>query len=126
MYKDRGRIMSYDIYLKDPVTKEVVEVDTPHFMTGGTYVLGGTKALWLNVTYNYSLYFYSTMGQKGIRTIYGMSGAESMPILENAINQLGDDVDPDYWKSTEGNAKRALLQLLAMAKMRPDGIWDGD
>lgn len=47
-------------------------------------------------------------------------------ILENAINQLGDDVDPDYWEPTEGNAKRALLKLLAMAKMRPDGIWDGD
>lgn len=37
-----------------------------------------------------------------------------------------DDVDTDYWKPTEGNAKRALLQLLAMAKIRPDGIWDGD
>lgn len=64
--------------------------------------------------------------KKGIRTIYGMSGAESIPILENAINQLGDDASPDYWEPTEGNAKRALLQLLAMAKMRPDGIWDGD
>lgn len=26
----------------------------------------------------------------------------------------------------EGNAKRALLQLLTMARMRPDGVWDGD
>lgn len=118
--------MSYDIYLKDPVTKEVIEVDTSHFMAGGTYALGGTKELWLNVTYNYANHFYITMGEKGIRTIYGMSGAESIPILENAINQLGDDVDPDYWEPTGGNAKRALLQLLAMAKMRPDGIWDGD
>lgn len=118
--------MSYDIYLKDPVTRDVIEVDTPHQMAGGTYALGGTKELWLNVTYNYANHFYNTMGEKGIRTIYGMSGAESIPILENAINQLGDDVDPDYWKSTEGNAKRALLQLLAMAKIRPDGIWDGD
>lgn len=118
--------MSYDIYLNDPVTKEVTEVDTSHFMAGGTYALGGTKELWLNVTYNYSAHFYNTMGEKGIRTIYGMSGAESIPILENAINQLGDDVAPDYWEPTEGNAKRALLQLLAMAKIRPDGIWDGD
>ncbi len=118
--------MSYDIYLNDPVTKEVTEVDTSHFMAGGTYALGGTKELWLNVTYNYSAHFYNTMGEKGIRTIYGMSGAESIPILENAINQLGDDASPDYWEPTEGNAKRALLQLLAMAKMRPDGIWDGD
>lgn len=118
--------MSYDIYLNDPVTKEVIEVDTSHFMAGGTYALGGTKELWLNVTYNYADHFYNTMGEKGIRTIYGMSGAESIPILENAITQLGDDVASDYWEPTEGNAKRALLQLLAMAKMRPDGIWDGD
>ena len=39
---------------------------------------------------------------------------------------LGDDVDDDYWKPTEGNAKRALYGLLAMAQMRPDGVWGGD
>ena len=32
----------------------------------------------------------------------------------------------DYWHATEGNAKRALYGLLAFAKMRPDGVWDGD
>lgn len=112
--------MSYDIYLKDPVTRDVIEVDIPHQMAGGT------KELWLNVTWNYDRFFCNTIGEKGIRTIYGMSGAESIPILENAINQLGDDATLDYWKPTEGNAKRALLKLLAMAKMTPDGIWDGN
>ena len=62
----------------------------------------------------------------GIRTIYGMTGAESIPVLKAAIAQLGDDVDDDYWKPTEGNAKRALTQLLALATMRPEGIWHGD
>ncbi len=120
--------MSYDISLRDPVTKETLEVDEPHFMTGGTYRLGGTKELWLNVTYNYSDYYYrdGVFGEKGIRTIYGMTGAESIPVLEKAAAALGDDVDPDYWTATEGNAKRPLLQLIAMAKMRPDGVWDGD
>ena len=55
-----------------------------------------------------------------------MTGAESIPILEKAAAALGDDIDPDYWTPTEGNAKRPLLQLIAMARMRPDGIWDGD
>ena len=32
----------------------------------------------------------------------------------------------DYWKATEGNAKRALYGLLTFARLRPDGIWDGD
>lgn len=29
-------------------------------------------------------------------------------------------------EATEGNAKRPLLQLAAMARIRPDGVWDGD
>lgn len=46
---------------------------------------------------------------------------------KKAIAALGDDVDDsDYWHATEGNAKRALYGLLAFAKMRPDGVWDGD
>ena len=120
--------MSYDISLRDPGTKETREVDEPHFMTGGTYQLGGTKELWLNVTYNYSDFYYrdDVFGEKGIRTIYGMTGAESIPVLEKAAAALGDDVDQDYWKATEGNAKRPLFQLIAMARMRPDGVWDGE
>ena len=95
-------------------------------MRGGTYAIGGTRDAWLNVTYNYANHYYRTMGDKGIRAIYGMTGAESIPVLEDAISKLGDDVSSDYWEDTEGNAKKALCQLLALAKMRPDGIWDGD
>ena len=28
--------MSYDIHLNDPVTKQILELDDPHFMRGGT------------------------------------------------------------------------------------------
>lgn len=38
----------------------------------------------------------------------------------------GDNNHCDYWEATEGNAKRPLLQLAAMARIRPDGVWDGD
>ena len=119
--------MSYDIYLTDPVTHERLETDEPHFLTGGTYALGGTRELWLNVTYNYAEHFYRVLDHdKGIRAIYGTTGAESIPVLEAAAARLGDDADPDYWKPTEGNAKQALLKLVALARMRPDGVWDGD
>ena len=120
--------MSYDILLKDPVTMETIKTKEPHFMRGGTYAIGGTTELWLNVTYNYGKIFRrpEVLGEAGIRSIYGMTGAESIPVLQNAIANLGDDTDPDYWKATDGNAKRPLCQLLAMAQMRPDGIWDGD
>ena len=118
--------MSYDISLVDPVTKETLEVEAPHHLRGGNYVFGGTTEAWLNITYNYGPHFRRVLGEKGIRTIYGMTGAESIPVLKNAMDQLGDDVDPDYWTATEGNAKRALAGLLALAQMRPDGVWDGD
>ena len=109
--------MSYDISLRDPITHEEIEVDEPHFMRGGTYQIGGCGQYYRRE---------DVLGEKGIRAIYGMTGAESIPILEKAAAALGDDIDPDYWTPTEGNAKRPLLQLIAMARMRPDGIWDGD
>jgi len=118
--------MSYDIELHDPVDKTIIKFDTPIQMKGGTYEFGGTTEAWLNITWNYGKHYSMLFGKEGIRTIYGMTGADSIPLLEKAASQLGNDVHPDYWKPTEGNAKRPLLQLAAMAKMRPDGIWNGD
>ena len=138
--------MSYDISLCDPVTGEVLELETPHHMRGGTYEMGGTTEAHLNVTYNYAKHYYPRfpvrkvkrqlvadrggweIGEElgGIRSIYGMTGAESIPFLQAVIEKLGDDVADDYWEATEGNAKRALSQLLALAQMRPDGVWMGD
>lgn len=118
--------MSYDIRLCDPVTRETLLTGFPHDMRGGTYQLGGTRELWLNVTYNYAKHYARVFDGGGIRDIYGMTGAESIPILEEAASKLGDDATDRYWDATEGNAKRPLLQLAAMARIRPDGIWDGD
>ena len=118
--------MSYDISLREPVTGKTIELETRHQIRGGTYAIGGTQEAWLNITYNYSKYYYRVFGEKGIRTIYGMTGAESIPVIKAAMAQLSDDVSGDYWESTEGNAKQALAGLLAFAQMRPDGIWEGD
>ena len=115
--------MSYDLELRDPITGTVLELDAPHQMRGGTYCISGTTWATLNVTYNYAKHYIS-MG--GIRAIHGKTGAESIPLLTACINTLGDDVDPDYWQATEGNAKAALIQLRALAQMRPDGVWAGD
>lgn len=118
--------MSYSIRLCDPVDKAVILFDDPHMMAGGTYAVGGTREAWLSVTYNYGAIYCRVMGTDGIRSIYGMTGAESLPLLVGAATILDDDVSNDYWEATEGNAKRPLLQLAAMARMRPDGVWDGD
>jgi hypothetical protein len=119
--------MSYDIELLDPVTRNVIELDSTHQMRGGTYAIGGSNRAELNITYNYAPHFYRHLdSESGIRSIYGKTGAETIPALESAAGKLGDDVDDDYWRPAEGNAKRALLQLIAMAKLRPDGVWAGD
>lgn len=120
--------MSYDIELKDPVTHETLLCEVAHFMRGGTYAVGGTREMWVNITWNYAPIYYrpDVFGEKGIRTIYGMSGASSIPILKSAMAALKDDVSGDYWECNEGNAKQALAILLAYAQMRPDGVWDGD
>lgn len=137
--------MSYDIFLTDPVTGDTLELPEPHFMRGGTYALGGTNEARLNVTYNYARYLRLVFEElpaprpkapawlhelggpvEGIRTIYGLTGAESQEELARAILLLKNDVTDDYWEATEGNVKRALMQLRALATMCPDGIWSGD
>lgn len=118
--------MSYDIDLTDPVTGDVLELDSPHHMRGGTYAVGGSTKASLNITYNYAKHYYAIFGDKGIRFLYGKTGAETIPHLKKSVHLLDDDVSDNYWDATEGNAKRALVQLLALAEMRPDGVWSGD
>ncbi len=118
--------MSYDISLVSPYSKEVLQLPEKHDLKGGTYALGGTNVAELNVTYNYSKHFSRVLGEMGIRVIYGMSGGESIPLLEQAIKKLDTNISEDYWEATEGNARKALEDLLWLAKQCPDGIWDGD
>ena len=112
--------MSYDVKFCDPVSKEVIEINEPHFMRGGTYCVGGSKQLWLNITYNYAEN-YSPHGFS-VRDLDGKTAADVLTELDRVIGLLGDETDPDYWKPVDGNAKRALIQLRTMAQMRPDSI----
>lgn len=138
--------MSYDISLVDPVSKETLLLDTPHQIKGGTYAVGGTNEATLNITYNYVRWYrmegvFPKREQGGIRSIYGMTGAESITVLKQAIAAL-ENSDQEltaeeqaeyerqgvtgYWIPTKANAIRPLYGLLAFAQMRPDGMWDGD
>lgn len=118
--------MSYDISLVDPVTRQTATVPDGHDLRGGTYCVGGTDEAWLNVTYNYYPHYRRVFGERGIRTLYGMSGRDSVPLLDTAISQLRDDVSTDYWQSTEGNARAALINLRHLARACPDAVWEGD
>lgn len=140
-------MLSYDISLCDPVTKETLELDAPHQIKGGTYAVGGTTEAWLNITWNYSRWyrmdgvFPKRNDQSGIRSIYGMTGAESIPVLKSAIaalensdQELSEEEQAEckrqgttgYWMPTKANAIKPLYGLLAFAQMRPDGVWRGD
>ena len=112
--------MSYDVFFRDPVSGETIRTEEPHFMRGGTYKVNGDCELYLNVTYNYAKN-YSPHGFS-IRDLHRRPAYTVIPELERVIALLGNDCSPDYWNPVDGNAKRALIILLTMAKMRPDAI----
>lgn len=130
--------MSYDVRLIDHTTHKVLEADNPHFMQGGTFCPGGTKELWLNITYNYATVLCKVLqrdvidqsnGRRttlvGLDAINGLYAAETISMLRKAINSLSDEgANESYWRPTEGNVKKALIQLKALADMRPDGVWE--
>lgn len=137
-YIKENHHMSYDIRLIDHTTHKVLEAENPHFMQGGTFCPGGTKELWLNITYNYAAVLCKVLqrdiidqdtGKRttlvGLDAINGIYAAETISMLRKAINSLSDDgANESYWHPTEGNVKKALIQLKALADMRPDGVWE--
>lgn len=104
-----------------------LDAATNRSIGGGTYAYGGTTEPWLNITYNYADHFYRIWPDGGIRSLYGKTAKEIIALIDDALPQLGDDVDPDYWKSTEGNAKQALINLQSLARRVPENsVLDGD
>ena len=100
--------MSYDISLNDPVTGEVLQID-PHIMTGAIYPAEYVNGQWvpmpcsdaeLTVTYNYSKYYYEAV-EDGIRAINGMSGADSIQLLNEIKSHiLASYKDDSDWITT--------------------------
>lgn len=108
--------MSYDINIVHCKSKKVVSLKRRHSLKGGTFALGGVSDCWLNITYNYAPFYYDVFGERGIRSIYGKTVAEAVPMLEKAIAALGDEPPvEDYWEATKGNARVALENLRALA-----------
>lgn len=137
-YIKENHHMSYDVRLIDHTTHKVLEAENPHFMKGGTFCPGGTKELWLNITYNYAAVLCKVLqrdvidqdtGKRttlvGLDAINGIYAAETISMLRKAINSLSDEgANESYWHPTKGNVKKALIQLKALADMRPDGVWE--
>ena len=109
--------MGYSIRIKRADGGDAV-LPEKHDIAGGTYAVGGTKDAWLYVTYNYAGTFHRVIGGEGLRSLDGGSVKDLLPVLEKAISALGDaQPDADYWKATDGNAKKALVNLKAIADL---------
>lgn len=122
--------MSYDVELIDRKTKETVKLQTPLFLrsanmpamlddvTGQLVQIPQTEAC-MNITYNYSSYFYEvTEGDEdfaihedvdgkdlvsyGLRGLYGKTALESIPLLSRMIQRIRDkytDENGDWKKA---------------------------
>ena len=114
--------MSHDVRLVD---SDIVLVSRQKISEGGTHVSCGTNECELNVTYNYSPLFYEVFpNDEGLKWLYGKTGKESIPVLEQAVERLGTKRDSDYWKATMGNAGYSLGILLDWAREFPQGKWE--
>lgn len=123
--------MSYDLYLRDPVTRETLHVPG-HMMFGGNIpceVINGhlvpttSTEAYLNITYNYSSYYHGafpsleddqeqykkdrakygiTEIQGGIRSLNRLTGLDAIPVLEEMIRRIERKYrDLDGWIDTE-------------------------
>lgn len=69
-----------------------------------SYSISLGKEYEIDITYNYSKYYYTSFEEKGIREIYGMSGRVSIPVLERMINDITfayTDADGAWKKNTK-------------------------
>ena len=109
--------MSYDMDIVNE-NHETVQLPERHSIAGGTYCIGGTRELTLNITGNYWKIFQRLFGEKGTDIFNGMEISESLPILAKAIEELGDaEPDGNYWTPCDGNVKRCLMKLEALASL---------
>jgi hypothetical protein len=117
--------MSYDISIVDSKTGDTIQVSENHFLRGAIYCPGGTKELWVSVTFNYSSFFVKAfLNNKGIKILNGMAIKDSLPMLVSARSNLSGDPHESYWEATEGNARKAVTDLIYLALLAPDeAIW---
>lgn len=120
--------MSYDMAFVHPVTGEVAIMKEAKALHGGTYRIGDEDyQADFNITYNYSPFFYAVFGELGIRSLYGKPAWQVSLLLASAIVRMGAETTDNYWDSTEGNARAALVGLMLISEQVPqESILNGD
>ena len=112
--------MSYNVYIVDKKGK-TLELEFFHNIRGGTYSVEGTNKAYLNITYNYSRFFYK-LWEQGLNMLNSKNSKEVIPILKESIEKLGSKTTTNnYWESTAGNVGKALQDLLELCELYPEG-----
>ena len=109
--------MSWDIDIHDSENGKLVVLHDKHNLRGGTYQIGGTREACLNITYNYGKFYHPLMernGETGLSCLTGATVKEGIKIVSKALTKLEGQPSGNYWDTTEGNAKKALADLLQL------------
>lgn len=140
--------MSYDLYLRDPVDRSELSVPA-HTMFGGnipckrgldgTLIPDSSTRAYLNITYNYSKYYYDAFRRPkddmtaeeleeikndyrkygitdlsgGIRCLNGMSGVNAVPFLKEMIHRI-----ESKYKDEDGNWITTQREMLFVVDKR--------
>lgn len=110
--------MSYDISLVNKDTDEQLYINEEHNLTGGTYAVGGTKELYLNITFNYCNIYKEY--DLYIPDLDNQLVVDVISKLCSVYAEMEGEPSDNYWEPTEGNAKRALKNLITLCSMAPD------
>lgn len=88
--------MGYSLWLEDKETEQMCRRKEPEVDLGNVLCIGGSDLMEFNITYNYKPYYHNTKGfeKDGIRTIYGLTGKESLPLLK----RLAEDIENNFKK----------------------------
>lgn len=85
-----------------------------------------------NCTYNVSKMFYDWEPEKGIRSIYGVSGRDSIELLRSLREHLENNrsrmllMEPDNGWGSLNNTHAMVNKMIMMSFDNLDDIWEGD
>jgi hypothetical protein len=90
----------------------------------GTYKVGGTNFCELNITYNYSKFYYWFINKKdGLSWLQDKKAKDTIKQLKSAIKKLGVNPREDSYRApTPWNAWKALSILLKFAEENPEWV----
>ncbi len=114
--------MSYDIDIIDREANEIVTLTNKHHLKGGTYPANGTNQLSFNITYNYSPNY--AKHDFSINDLNNKTIKETLATIRKVKNKLKGKPSDNYWEPSDGNAKKALQDLITMASFaKPKHVW---